>query len=276
MKPNLLTHGEFLGEVLRAARFGELTLTETAYAPRCRLPLHAHERPYFCLVLAGSYVEEVEDAAEWACRPASVIFHPARVPHADRFEQGGGRCFNVELGKTWAYREADLPVQLDMPAHLSAGPASTLAARLHQELRRPDALSPLVVEGLVLALVAEVGRTQVRTTPRERTAPWLERCLNLLQARFPERLSLGEVAGAVGVHPAHLSRAFRAHRGCTVGEHIRRLRVEHARMVLETTEAGLAEVALAAGFSDQSHLSRAFKALVGTTPGRYRRSFRGF
>ncbi|HYE95758.1 MAG TPA: AraC family transcriptional regulator [Rubricoccaceae bacterium] len=276
MKPEvLLRSGEFYGAVLRTRHLDGLTLTETAYPPHCRVPRHAHTNAYFCLVLAGSYAEQVDGALEWTCRPASVTFHPASAPHADRFERTGGRCFNVELSEAWARRAADAAVPLDTPLHLPLGPTSTLAARLHREARHPNDLSPLVAEGLALALVGELGRRRRSTAPRRHPPPWIDRCLDLLQARFDERLSLDEVATTVGVHPAHLARAFLTHQGCTVGEYVRRLRVEHARRALEDTDASLVEIALATGFADQSHLGRTFKALVGTTPGRYRRAARG-
>ena len=48
-------------------------------------------------------------------------------------------------------------------------------------------------------------------------------------------------------------------------------RVERARQLLQAgTNLSLAEVALRAGFSDQSHFCRHFKRLVGVTPGRFR------
>ena len=50
-----------------------------------------------------------------------------------------------------------------------------------------------------------------------------------------------------------------------------RRRIERAKQLLQAgTDLSLAEVALRAGFSDQSQFSRHFKRLVGVTPGRFR------
>jgi AraC family transcriptional regulator len=52
-------------------------------------------------------------------------------------------------------------------------------------------------------------------------------------------------------------------------------RVERARQLLQAgTEVSLAEVALRAGFSDQSQFCRHFKRLVGVTPRRFGMSSR--
>ena len=46
--------------------------------------------------------------------------------------------------------------------------------------------------------------------------------------------------------------------------------IERAKALLRAGEAGLAAVAAAAGFADQSHFTAAFKRETGTTPGRFR------
>jgi AraC family transcriptional regulator len=72
----------------------------------------------------------------------------------------------------------------------------------------------------------------------------------------------------------HLARAFRRHYGCTPGDYVRKLRVESACRRLATSDAPLIEVALSAGFSDQSHFRRAFRRQVRMMPGEFRRNFR--
>jgi AraC family transcriptional regulator len=69
-----------------------------------------------------------------------------------------------------------------------------------------------------------------------------------------------------------LARTFRRQRGESVGDCVRRLRVESARRLLEDGRQPLSEVALAAGFADQSHFTRVFRRLTGMTPGEYRRT----
>src|SRR5262249_21772677 len=81
-----------------------------------------------------------------------------------------------------------------------------------------------------------------------------------------ENLTHEAVAAAVGIHPVHLARVFRYHFGATLGDYVRRLRVEFAARQLITTEETLAGIALAAGFSDQSHFTRTFKRQTGMTP----------
>jgi AraC family transcriptional regulator len=87
-------------------------------------------------------------------------------------------------------------------------------------------------------------------------------------------LSLTSLAEAIGIHPVYLASEFRRHYRRSIGAYVRRLRVDYACRQLTTTEAPLAEIALAAGFADQSHFSRTFKSHVGMTPLAYRRDAR--
>ena len=79
----------------------------------------------------------------------------------------------------------------------------------------------------------------------------------------------------MGVHPVTLARGFRKAYGCSVGAYLRWLRVARAARRLAETEAPLAEVALAAGFADQSHFSNVFRRETGLSPSQFRRAVRG-
>jgi AraC family transcriptional regulator len=72
-----------------------------------------------------------------------------------------------------------------------------------------------------------------------------------------------------------LARTFRRTFGCTVGEYLRRLRIERAAEQLVSGDLPLAEIALAAGFADQSHFSNVFRRRTGVSPSAFRREARG-
>jgi len=76
------------------------------------------------------------------------------------------------------------------------------------------------------------------------------------------------------MQPPSLARAFRRRYGCTVGEYVRRLRIEFACRELAGSEKPLASIAQNAGFFDQSHFSKTFKLLTGQSPAAYRKLLR--
>ena len=153
------------------------------------------------------------------------------------------------------------------------GYTQSLALRLYREFYRDDPVAPLAAEGLALEILAEAFRRQGAVT--QRIPPrWVKRVKEVLHDRFNEQLTLFEIARSASIHPTHLARAFRRHFGCPVGEYVRQRRVEFVCDQLTNTSLPLAEIALAAGFSDQSHFNRIFKRCMAMTPSQFRRSSR--
>jgi YesN/AraC family two-component response regulator len=85
-------------------------------------------------------------------------------------------------------------------------------------------------------------------------------------------LSLSTVAESLQVNSSYLSRAFAQYfDNLTFGDYIRKLRIEKAMQLLETTKHSLTEIAYLTGFSDQSHFTRVFKKKLGQNPSDYRK-----
>lgn len=246
--------------------------SDTCYAPRLRMPRHAHESASFSLVLAGRY-SETTSRQKFDCRPATLVFRPPAESHAVAFAGAEVRIFRIDVGARWLERAGGRAAGLSSAAELAGGARVWLAHRLYTEFRLADQFSPLAIEGLSLELLAETARgaacAGARKSPR-----WLERAREMLHERLPEAPALSEIAAEVGVHPAHLAHEFRRFYGTTAGEYLRRIRVERAARVVAETELPLSEVAAAAGFYDQSHFSNAFKRATGATPAEYRAAFR--
>jgi AraC-like DNA-binding protein len=67
-----------------------------------------------------------------------------------------------------------------------------------------------------------------------------------------------------------LARAYRRHYHRSVGEELRRLRVDAVRAKIASGDFSLAAAAAESGFADQSHMSRVFRRLAGMSPGEFR------
>jgi len=143
-----------------------------------------------------------------------------------------------------------------------------LAIRLYREHKQMDACSMLTIEGLVLEMLAIVGR--MKNIREQQGPPWFARAMELLNDEFRNNLRVQDIANEIGVHPFHLSRVFRTVHRQTIGEYVQKLRVTYACKQLTLPETDLVSVALSAGFADQSHFTRVFKNVTGLTPGAFR------
>ncbi|MEU5974587.1 GlxA family transcriptional regulator [Streptomyces sp. NPDC047315] len=86
-------------------------------------------------------------------------------------------------------------------------------------------------------------------------------------------LSVEALAARARLSPRHFARAFRAETGVTPGRYVERVRLEHARRLLEETCDGVEEVSRASGYGTPEAMRRAFVRALGTAPAEYRRRF---
>ena len=251
-----LQRDQFFGARLASAAIGRFTLSLTRYDRDDAIPWHAHGDSYATVVVSGAYREETAAGAR-DCRTRDVVVHAGGERHANRFVHGNATCLNIH------------GTSFDRSALLSQPHIGDLAGRLVDEFRHTDGLSPIAVEALMLELFVAAAR---HAEPA-RIPAWLADIRRMLADRFHEPLTLADLAGAAGVHPGHVARAFRQHYGTTVGGALRDLRVAYAKQRLASADP-LRDIALDAGFADQSHLTRTFRRVTGLTPAAFRRSLR--
>lgn len=242
--------------------------TEYLYRGRTVLPRHSHEMAYFSLVLSGSYIEHRCRQQERHCDSENVLYHPAGEAHSDAFGGAGSRIFSVELEPKWMSTLRDYDLQAEESLAFPEYQVSWLALRAYQAFANPDQRSALLLEATAIELLYQLPwkySAQVESgSPR-----WLKDVVEILNAEFCRPFSLTAIAQSVGAHPVHLARAFRRCHNMTVGQYVRKLRVNYAMKALAGEES-LSDIATHAGFSDQSHMGRVFRATTGMTPRRFR------
>lgn len=267
-----LSPAPFSGKQLRCFEQAGLALSETVYPSGLKMRCHAHGPAYFSLVLNGSYDERIGSKAR-VCKPLSLLFHPPGESHAVNFHDSLVRIFRFEVKSAWLECARQYGLSINEPVEFSGRANGWLAIRLYNEFRRMDEASPLAIEGLALEILAQASRE--KPNDLERHAPrFLERAKEIIHARFNEEMTLALLADAVAVHPVYLARQFRKHYHCTVGEYLRRIRIEQACAKILNSDLTLARIAASTGFCDQSHFANTFKRLTGMTPSEYRLSAR--
>jgi len=265
-------YGAFYGQVTRRRELPDLTVTETIYPPCYDVPVHRHQLPWFAFVLEGSFVETFGSKSV-ECKPLTLLYRLAEDCHGDRSGERGGRCITVEMKKAFFEQATQCASSLAHSAEFEGGLLPMLALRLHDEFTSTDSVAPLAIEGLTLELVAESSRRSILVTSQVPPI-WIKRAVEMVRERFREDFSLADMASELGIHPVQLARTFRKHYGSSVGEYVRKLRVEYAYNQLMSTDLPIVDIGLAAGFCDQAHFGRIFKRLTGLSPKQLRVSSR--
>ena len=245
------------------------------FPPKLTLPLHSHPRATVAVILRGGF-DGTTRSGSHLCPTGSMLIEPAGEDHGNRFAPAGATVFVVQPDPARAELLEPFTALLDRFGYEQDGFVSELARRASRELNAGDAVAPFALEGLVLELLAMAARVRNPNGSRtgRRRPLWLDEVRDLLHGPSGQNLRVGEVAEAIGVHPVHLARTFRAHYGVSVGAYLRNLRLEQAARALVHSTSTIADIAAQAGFYDQSHFTRMFKRRYGLTPHDYRRAAR--
>ncbi|MEV6957779.1 GlxA family transcriptional regulator [Streptomyces sp. NPDC051207] len=136
--------------------------------------------------------------------------------------------------------------------------ALTIARHLVVFLRRP---------GNQAQFSAQLAAQTAQREPLREVQQWI--------TEHPDAdLGVEALAARARLSPRHFARAFQAETGMTPGRYVDRVRLEHARRLLEDTADGVEEISRAAGYGTPEAMRRAFVRTLGTAPAEYRRRFR--
>lgn len=169
---------------------------------------------------------------------------PDQIPVADRLFVDDGDRVTCSGGAG----VADLAAHL-VERHIGRAPAlKALHVMQLQAARGADAAQPH------LPLDEAVGDERVR------------RALLVMEQAIAEPIAIETIAERAGLSARQLERLFRATLGAAPAAVYRRLRLSHARWLIENTTKSLTTVAVETGFCDASHFSRQFRAVFGLAP----------
>jgi AraC family transcriptional regulator len=143
------------------------------------------------------------------------------------------------------------------------------AEALRRRLLSTDAIDPLECEHLVHALGGRAAamlslkpsRAEAWMTPQR-----LHRIDDLIEARLDTKLTVQDLAEALGLSTGFFARAFKRATGRAPHDHIIDRRISRARLLLRDRSLGLAAIALASGFASHAHMTATFRTRLGISP----------
>lgn len=147
-----------------------------------------------------------------------------------------------------------------------------LLLQLIEEVRHPGLASDIMCEAIAMQIGIEIYRFHhgiEEERPVQGLAPWRLR-------RIGERLqdgdrppTIAELAAICGLSQRHLSRAFQASRGVSLGRYLAERRTEDAKTMLDGG-ASVKAVAHAMGYSGPAPFCHAFRRSLGMSPGQFK------
>ena len=98
----------------------------------------------------------------------------------------------------------------------------------------------------------------------------LKKLFDHINARAAENLSVGAAARLAGINTPQFMKTFKQVAGMTLVAYLNHVRLANAARLLRETNRSIADIADAAGFSDQSYFDKRFKRAFGRTPNKFR------
>jgi AraC-like DNA-binding protein len=194
----------------------------------------------------------------WALQFHWPLEHPLRaVPEfapLERLWQAArrGLLCDTDLRERIAPRLADLAV-LSAPARLGvlwqilAELASASARQMH-----------------------ELSRTDFSVREGARHQAGIERVIRRVLEHYSEPQPLAEILSVAGMSKASFARQFPRYTGSTFTEFLARVRLDHARQRIFTTDEPVGAIAFGVGFNHLSHFNRSYRQAFGHPPTRDR------
>ncbi|MEM8848483.1 MAG: AraC family transcriptional regulator [Pseudomonadota bacterium] len=121
----------------------------------------------------------------------------------------------------------------------------------------------------------DIASTQPDKTRGNVAREAVRRARDILLDNLDKNISATKLADEIGIGPFRLMRCFKAEMGVSLHRFVIESRVALVRDRLLQTDAPLIQIALDAGFANQSHMTSTYTAVMGITPGRHRREMRG-
>ncbi len=237
----------------------------TCREARTIIPEHAHRPASFNVLLSGQHHwVSAEGKIRWSL-PGIWYYRAPSESHAHESCATPIRSLGVQfpIEEMPALGKIDSRLVLDHPVGRS------LVTEVLEALRCHDPGSEHILYASVHRVAASFLRYG-RPVSDQNLRPWLASARQWLDEHWLESVHLTECAAAVGAHPSHLAREFKTAFGMTVGDYIRDRRLEWAYDELGRNDRKVADIAVAAGFSDNAHFSRVFKQRYGKSPSTLR------
>src|SRR5690242_360055 len=106
--------------------------------------------------------------------------------------------------------------------------------------------------------------------------PRVVKVIEIMSRDLHRHLPVASLAASVNLSYSRLEHLFKAETGMTPVSYLKKLRIEKARQLLETTFLTNQQIIVQIGLYDESHFIKDFKKAYGLVPGEYRRQRRAF
>lgn len=242
------------------------------------------------IVVAGSWgAEHYDDPAlfNWLRRQARMGARMCALEIASYIFARAGLLSRKDATTHWSYLagfhekhpDARVTEQLfTISGRIMTCAGSSAATDLMLHLIKDDHGAPLageISDNILHHPVRPADAPQRQTMGHSFDAlrPAVRAAIDLIEDHIAEPLRVPDIAARVGMSQRQLERQFKTIIGCSIVQFGTLLRLQHARVLLISTDLGVREISAASGFNSLSHFAYAFRKCFGRRPSDYRQAW---
>lgn len=242
-----------------------IAVVETEYQNKVYEGWHSHNNAHITLFLKGGTTEKRKNHSK-TLGAGSLLFYHSDEIHLNQDTLFPSRNINIEIEENYL-KELNLTEASIEKSLQNTTVAKFLILKIFKETLSADPFS----SDNITMLFSQLSNSYSHLNKFENRPFWVKNLKELLNDCWNETPNLQDLAKVLQLNPITISKHFPKYFGCTLGEYMRRLKIERSLPLIQSSHNSLTEISLKCGFSDQSHFIRTFKHQTGFLPKQFQK-----
>lgn len=222
---------------------------------------HYHENTHLSLILQGGNRESRKNE-DIQVTTGKIMFYNAGETHRNQHTAFPSKNLNIEYKKEFFNKNKLDPKIISKPSIQNIDAYLNLL-NIYNELHLVDLYTVDNIEFSLNQLLESNDTSSYIPV-------WIKQMKEIIEDRWDEFIPLKDLATTFNVHPVTISKYFRKYYQCTLGDYMRKIKIDKAIFFLLNTKTPISEISDICGFTDQSHMIKVFKAYIGFLPNQIR------
>jgi len=257
---------EYLGNTRNCYSSSDgIAVVETEYKSKVYEGWHSHNNSHITFFLRGGTTEKRKNFSQ-SIGAGSLLFYHSDERHLNQDTLFPSKNINIEIEDRFL-KELQLSEAIIERSIQNAMHVKFLILKIFKESLIADPFS----NDTITMLFSQLTEGCDRLDRFNKSPYWVKNLHELLNDCWDENPSLHNLAHVLNIHPITISKHFPKYFGCTLGEYLRRIKINRSLPLIASENSSFTEIGLQCGFSDQSHFTRTFKNQTGFLPKQFQK-----
>lgn len=242
-----------------------IAVVETEYQKKVFEGWHSHNNAHITLFLKGGTSEKRKNS-NIDVGPGSLLFYHSDELHLNHKTLFPSKNINLEIEEN-VLKELQINEAIIEKSVQNTTLTKFLILKIFKESLVADSFSSDTIN----MLFSQLSNSNSHLDKFEKSPFWVKSLNELLNDCWNENPNLHDLAQVLNLNPITISKHFPKYFGCTLGEYMRRIKINRSLSLIESKESNLTEISFQCGFADQSHFIRTFKNQTGFLPKQFQK-----